>query len=389
MTLRRVGFAAFFLLGWTILLVPALIRDIESAFGQTDGGMGLAYLAYNVLYVIGTVAVGLLAVRVERRRLLAAGAAMIGAGCLVCAAAPGFAVFVVGFVLVGMGAGIVDSGVNALFMDLYPEERAAALNRLHLWVAIGALAGPFVVGRVVAFGLDWRLVLVGTAIAAVAVAMALATRHMPPAGGHATATPGGRARALPLPRHALVPLVALAVGLGCYIATEIGVTSWLVRFLVDADVALATAALSLFWGGLALGRLLASVAGHRVRPVVLASVAAAACGTAVLLAVLVPMLPLRIVLFAVAGFAAGPIYPTIMAMGGGYYPSRTSLVSSVLAASGVMGSIVYPPLMGAVSDAIGLPVGMAGAGLLAIVAALAVALAAARAGVARAPVPRS
>jgi len=387
-TLRRVGFAAFFLLGWTILLVPSLIRDIEAAYGQSDGGMGLAYLAYSGLYVVGTVAVGMLAVRFERRLLLGSGPVVVAAGCVVCAVAPGFGVFVLGFVLVGVGAGIIDSGVNALFMDLYPDDRATALNRLHLWVAIGALAGPFVVGRLVGSGVDWRLLLVGTAVGAVAVAAGLATRHMPRAGGHgaasaaiasaAIASPGSAVRT-PLAQRALVPLIALAVGIGCYIATEIGVTSWLVRFLVDADVALATLALSLFWGGLALGRLLASVHGNRVRPVRLASVAAVACGTAILVGVLVPALPVRIAMFAVAGFAAGPIYPTIMAVGGSFYPTRTSLVSVVLSASAVMGSIAYPPLMGALSDAVGLPVGMAGAGLLAIVAAAMVVLAATRA----------
>ncbi len=60
---RRAGFAAFFLLGWTILLVPSLVREVEAAFSIDDAAMGLGYLAYNAVYVGGTLLVGTVAVR--------------------------------------------------------------------------------------------------------------------------------------------------------------------------------------------------------------------------------------------------------------------------------------------------------------------------------------
>jgi fucose permease len=42
------------------------------------------------------------------------------------------------------------------------------------------------------------------------------------------------------------------------------------------------------------------------------------------------------------------------------------MVSSVLTSAGIAGSVVYPPLMGVVSEAAGLWVGIAGAGLFAM-----------------------
>jgi fucose permease len=59
----------------------------------------------------------------------------------------------------------------------------------------------------------------------------------------------------------------------------------------------------------------------------------------------------------------------IMAIGGSLYPGRASMVSSVLASAAIVGSIVYPPLMGVVSETAGLWLSMLGASLFAFAAA--------------------
>jgi MFS family permease len=116
-----------------------------------------------------------------------------------------------------------------------------------------------------------------------------------------------------------------------------------------------------------LSRLVSSFIADRMGAVVFATTWACICGGAVLAALVVaPLLPVAIACFAIAGFAAGPIYPSIMAIGGALHPGRASMVGSVLASAGMVGSIVYPPLMGVISEALGLWIGIAGAGLFAI-----------------------
>jgi fucose permease len=95
----------------------------------------------------------------------------------------------------------------------------------------------------------------------------------------------------------------------------------------------------------------------------------AACGVAIIAAINVPSTPLAIASFAIAGFAAGPVYPMIMAIGATLYPGRASMVSSVLASAAIVGSIVYPPLMGVVSETTGIWFSMLGAGLFAFASA--------------------
>jgi fucose permease len=381
------GFGAFLLLGWASLLVPSLIRDVQRTFAVDDAGMGLAYFGNAVLYVAGSLATGILARHVTRRILMAGGPALVGAGFLLAALAGAWPVFLLGYLAVGLGNGVVDAGMNALFLDLYPG-RAAMLNRLHLFFAIGAFTAPLAVGAMAGWGLPWQWVVVATGLAGLVLSIAMATRALPahpeheapadddgaPAGNAAVtagiAPPegasGGPEPALPGGvLRAPWPLAILGVAIACYVAAELGVSSWLVRYLDQAPLQVATLALSLFWASLGVGRLVASMFIDRVGAVRLAALASAVFGAAVLVALVAPSLPLVVACFAIAGFAAAPVFPVIMTLGGWIYPGRAATVASVLLSAGLVGSVVYPPLMGVVSASIGLGVAMVGVTALA------------------------
>jgi nitrate/nitrite transporter NarK len=62
----------------------------------------------------------------------------------------------------------------------------------------------------------------------------------------------------------------------------------------------------------------------------------------------------------------------IVAIGAELYPRRVAAVAGTITASGVVGGIVYPPLVGLMSESIGLGAGLFGAGVLSILAAAAV-----------------
>lgn len=373
--LVRAGSVAFFLVGWSIVLMPALIRDVQAHFRADDATMGGAYLFDSVAYIGGSIGIGLLTARGLRRVGLGSGGLLIALGLALCALSPAWAGFVIGFTIFGAGCGILDSGVNALFLDLHPRNAARPLSRLHLWLALGAFLGPVTTGQLVGAGVPWQAVLLGTAAAAAAISVALAAHPMP--SGHRpeaaaeglAAAPAGRRRRWAGGASLYLPLAVLALGLGCYIAMEIGLSSWLVRYLEEADLGLATLSLSLFWGALAAGRAGATVLTRRFTPRAIAVGSSLVCGLAIAGAVAVPDLGARMACFALAGLAAGPIYPMVMAVGGDLYPGRANLVGSILASTGVAGAIVYPPLMGVISETAGLAAAVIGAAILAVATA--------------------
>ena len=119
-------------------------------------------------------------------------------------------------------------------------------------------------------------------------------------------------------------------------------SNWLVRFLDAATVGLATSALALFWGCLALGRLASARWSDRFDHARFAAAAALISAVALVAASIVPSLPASIVLFGVVGFAFGPVYPLIMAVAGDLFPTRSAAVSGFLSGSAVIGGAHLP-----------------------------------------------
>ena len=371
-----VGCLTLLAIGWTGLLIPSLIRSIEDAFDQSDAGIGLLYFIYAVTYAIGSLGGGLVTERVGRRTVLSLGAVLYGAGLIAFGMAPTWIVFALVALPTGLGAGALDGGVNGLVLDLYPSGRGRALNLLHLFFSLGALTAPLVVGRLVDGGVAWEAILTASGVAAFLIAACYAVVRMP--DGRRDVALRGRSDVGTVPERARPrlagPLILLAVAIACYVASEIGVSSWLVRFLDPAPLSVATTALSAYWAGLTLGRLLSARVADRFDHISFTTVASTVMAVTLLGAILAPSVPLAIALFALAGVASGPVFPMIIAIGGDRYPDRSAAVSGLLAGSAVVGSVVYPPIMGLLSVTVGLTAAMLGTVVLALACSGALAL---------------
>ena len=378
------GCIAFLLIGWSGLLVPSLIRSVKDAFGQSDAGIGVLYFVFSAAYAAGSLGGGLVIERLGRRTVLSLAAALHGGGLVAFGIAPSWTVFVLVAISAGLGAGAIDGGTNGLFLDLFRSGRGRALNLLHVFFSLGALSAPLAVGRLVESGVAWQAILVGTGVAAMIVAVLFVVvavpdgRHARLATEPATGPATGRAPELGLVERArgrlAAPLLLLGFAIACYVASEVGVSNWLVRFLEPAPLAVATTGLSLFWAGLAVGRLVSARLADRFDHVRFATLSTAAMSVTLIGAILVPSVPLSIALFALAGFATGPVFPMIVAIGGDLYPDRSAAVGGFLTSAAVVGSVVYPPIMGLLSVTSGLTVAMLGTVVLGFVCAAALIL---------------
>ena len=367
-----VGAAAFLTIGWTGLLMPSLIRSIEASFQQTDAGMGLVYLLYAAAYALGSFGGGPATERLGRRTVLTAGAALHALGFVGLALAPAWAAFVVFAVPAGYGAGTLDGGVNGLYLDLFRSGRGKALNLLHLAFSLSALSAPLVVGALVDGGVGWATILLASAAAPLAVAIGFAGVRMPSGrhGGPGADAGTGEEPATGVTRVSL-PLALLGLAILAYVAAEVGVSNWIVRYLGSAPLSTATLALSLFWGGLAVGRLISARIADRFDHVRFTVACAIGLAVALLGAIVVPSLPVSIALVTRTGVACGPIFPMIIAIGGERHADRSAGVGALLTGFGVVGGTVYPPLMGVLSVTVGLTAAMLGNVLLGLVCAAA------------------
>ena len=265
-----VGCLTLFAIGWTGLLIPSLVRSIEATFDQTDAGVGLVYLAYSVAYATGSFGGGPLTERVGRRLVLGGGVLIHGLGIAGLGLAPSWGTFVAAAMVAALGAGCLDGGSNGLVLDVYREGRGRAMNLLHVSFSAGALAAPLIVGRLVEGGVPWQSVAIGGRRARPAARPRLRVRpdaERPTDGGRLTTARRGSRRTAPGSGHGrrllAGPLLLLGIAIATYVASEVGVSNWLVRFLEPAPLTTATLALSLYWAGLTVGRLISSAIADR------------------------------------------------------------------------------------------------------------------------------
>jgi fucose permease len=281
---------------------------------------------------------------------------------------PSWPVFLGAAMLRGFGSGVVEVGVQGLYLYAFSGPfQTRAITSVHFCYSLGATLAPVALASLLGVEIPWQ-----AAMALIAIPWAVALILL------ALAPMDGPARLLDVPPARLrvgVALIAAAVAIALYVACEAGVSSWLVRFLEDAALELAATALTLFWGAMSVSRLVVARFGNRVAPEALAIGGLLAAAAAVFAAVLVPSVHVSIGMFAVAGFAFGPVFPGIILLGG-RIPGRPDAVTSVLASTAVVGSIVYPPLMGVISLGPGLGVAMGGTAVLAAAGAAFVAISA-------------
>jgi fucose permease len=362
------------LIGFASLLVPSLVPAIETRFGQADAAVGVALFITASAYVVGSFAGGPATERVGRRPVLSVAAVLVAAGLAGQAIAGTWPMFVAAGAVAGLGSGAIDGGMNALVLEAYGGRASGRLNAAHLGFGAGALAAPFVVGQLVPRGIDWQALFAATALLALAFAPAVARAAMP-SGRHVREPNVATARSGGLVLSTSLPLLTLALAIATYVSAEIGVSTWLVRFLAAAPLAVATGALGVYWGGLTLGRLVAAIAAERIPSAPFAVAAVLGASLALVGAVAVSDVAQSVVLFGLVGFASGPVYPLIMAIAGERYPRRSALIAGSLAGVAVVGGVVYPPLMGLLSESVGIRGGMLGAAVLGVVCALAVVMA--------------
>lgn len=345
---------AFVSLGLPDGLLGAAWPSMRASFGRSLDSQGVLLLALTTGYLVASFFTATILNHLTLGRLLAASGMATGLAVLGYAAAPAFWMLVVLGLVLGMGGGAIDAGINAWASTRHGPRM---LNWLHGCWGIGAALGPVAVVLVLEAGRSWRLAyaLVGSAQLLLAASFLLTSRFWTPTvgdngQGHAAA---GLRDALRLTRARLGALVYFV-----HVGVEVGFGVWAFTLFTEGrGIAPAPAGfwLSVFWGGLTASRLVASVLASRVSPATLVRgcLAAVSLGAALLWidgAPLVAFLGL-----ALAGMGCGPVFPTLIATTPERVPPRhVTQTVGLQVAGGALGAALLPAAMGVVAQRLGL-----------------------------------
>ncbi|MFF0115340.1 MFS transporter [Streptomyces prasinus] len=163
-------------------LANALPASLNGLFQQDLGthGSQLTWItaAFMIAVVVFEFTFGVLGDLFGRRRLIAAGAAMVAAGSVVSSLAPDVQTLWVGAALNGLGAGAMFPGSLTMIADVArsARERARAIALWSGFLSAGAAVSPLIGGVFAKIG-SWRgsyMVLVALALASVLLSLTMA-----------------------------------------------------------------------------------------------------------------------------------------------------------------------------------------------------------------------
>ena len=160
-------FLAFIMIGANDGAIGVLIPSIRTYYGMDKAGIGLLFVAGTAGFLIATTMSGLLAEKLGHRRFLLAGVTCYLGDLSVISPAPVLGLMLLGLLLIGLGAGVIDAGLNAYIAGL--PNNSALLNYLHAFYGVGALVGPFVATLVLALRFGWNITYLAWAVVGVSL----------------------------------------------------------------------------------------------------------------------------------------------------------------------------------------------------------------------------
>ncbi|HEY5871316.1 MAG TPA: MFS transporter [Candidatus Tectomicrobia bacterium] len=334
--------------------------SIRTSFHLPLDALGKLLVSFTCGYLLSSFNSGRLLARLGVGVLLALSCLATAASLLGYALAPGWWVMVGWGLLAGLGAGAIDAGLN-----LYAATHFSArmVNWLHACYGFGATGGPVLMTGVLNTGHSWRwgYAVVGLAQLVLAVCFGLTHKQWAqhPVAPE-TAAPVGVPQAST--RSTLsVPIMWLSIAVFfLYTGLEAAAGAWAYSLFTEArgiPVVTAGTWVSLYWGVFTTGRVISGlVVGFASVPSLLRyCISGMALGA--LLLWLPPSREAGFLGLACMGFAAAPVFPSLIATTPGRLGAmHTANGVGIQIAAAVLGGSLLPALLGIFADHIGLEV---------------------------------
>ncbi len=361
--------------GYMLLMTYAFVmtsvglcnKPIAETFDIGARAMGLLISFYYTGFIVMTVYGGYLADRIGLKPVMLGSVTLFGLSLFGFAGAWNLMSLFTAMLIMGVAGGAVESGINALFSQLYSETRVYSLNLLHIFFGIGAFTWPFAGGLMLDAGLTWRGLHAILGGLAVALAFLMAMQKFPErtAAAHTIHLKQVFRLAKQPTMLVLGTLVALFVG------SEMGINAWIVRYFeeelmkgqpatsffsfalgsrhYDFHVS-AGLFLTLYWLTMTVGRVFSTVAGKYVPDYLLLRVITLMSMIVGLGTYFVKGVLPAAVLLGLTGFFFAGIFATTIAVGIKRFPEYTGAVSGLILGFSGIGNMVMNAGIGIVAQ---------------------------------------
>lgn len=345
---------SFGTLALCLVLPGALLPLLVERFGMRLVEAGALLALQPVGHLVSVFIAPRIIQRLGARATLRAAFAIPALGYLGFGFATSWLVGVSMMFTTGLGIGTIEVAANTLIITASGSRSTSILNLTHLFFGVGSVLVPVLATQAIAAGMTWTGLCAVTSLLTLGVGIAWGSLPAEPPAATADNTPPEALQ--------WSFLAVLAATMAVYVGAEMGIGSWLTKYMMSVHGSSLTAAgnvLSLYWLGLTAGRLALSLFAHKVSDERLLLGLTLFATLSVIVAQTASSATVCAMGFIGTGLGFSGVFPGIVAIGGRYHPNTTARATSVLIGGAGLGQIVLPWLMSALADRAGMVRGMA------------------------------
>ncbi len=338
-----------FLYGFLMGGQQLVISGIARTFRLSETGMGALVSAEFAAVIMMPPLMGLIAQRIGNKAVLTMFTAVYCCGCIACGAAPFALFYAVGAFVMGCGHSVCESISSAVVLDLDAVKGLRYMNTLQCALSAGAIISPplvrFAQEKV---GMPWRYLFFVCAAVLLLLFLLLMGTGFPE---RPSAQNGKMQGEKPLGREAftLWPFLPFLISIILYVGLECGFGYFAeTLFSEGLGSTFGAMAISAYWLGMALSRLVFSAVDYRP----LRTLQAAFACSGILLAALAfcPVPAAGVLICALLGAAYGPIWTTLATLAVRTDPGHSSLIMGIMSMGCGAGGVIFPLVMGRLSE---------------------------------------
>lgn len=366
LSMEKTAYISFLFLGLSVTIPSIAMPFLLNIFGMGLGTGGLLFFAQSLGYIVASSTFPWVFHRLGSQRQISWGILLSAMALALLPFSPTWVVLLMVSVAIGFGLGSMDVGLNAAIAILPSRRSDKAMHWLHFSFSLGALIGPVFLIRFYGLSGQWTsLYFLGSLLFFLLYGLwtksGLSLESNP-----SSSTPRESGRGpYGSPWFWLMMICMLL-----YCGAEVALASWLTTYLVyelAASVEWGAVAVSLFWGGLALGRGLAGFVSVKlnIRTFLLILFSGSTLGTAALS--LIRSIPLTLLAIFMVGFFFSAVFPSLILYGTRLFSQYPNSISGGMLTAAGLGGLLIPTTVGFVGDYYSLSAGFMVLGLLLLV----------------------
>jgi fucose permease len=347
---------AFFVMSFCDLVGIGVDR-VKLEFGLSNTMVQLIPSAVFIWFLILSVPVGVLQDRYGKRNILNLGILITAVGLLFPYFVFSFESVLLGFALLGIGNTIVQVSANPLLIDVVPSNRSTSFLSFSQFIkAIGSMLAPFVAAWFAAKFGSWKLMFLAFGIVSVVSAVWLAFSKIDELKN--TEKRATMASSFKLLKNKYIALMVFGIFL--IVGIDVGINAvsgqfFLIKFNAAQEIAEKGRSVYFF------GKMLGTFTGAMMLTLLPSRKFffwTSVFGLISLIALLfAPSTPSAMVMIFLIGLGLANIFPLIFSLTVEKLPARSNEISGLMIMA-VSGGAFIPPLIGYVTDNIGLTAGM-------------------------------